>query len=378
MPFKLPYGLCEGSLVTIDQVKPGLACNCFCPNCSQRLIAKKGNRVIHHFAHFNSPECAGGLETPLHRICKDIIAAKKEFSVPAYYSSKGKKMAEATVIQVENVYLEKRIDTIVPDIIIESKGRTLLVEIEVTHRIDDIKLKKIRRNGLAVVTVDASKLLKEQFAKGDYLLKEEAFQNALIYGTDFKKWLHNPKFRTIERKQAREAAQKREQLFIEENFITSPKGIVKTFKSFKKRNGFDFFYVDDCPIEKRTWKTGSSTGRHYAGAEDCRTCRFCQKLEQRPHPHTGFIKYLFPNKVDCTGSIGIALDKEKYFISGKGPKDYFAAEGRFLVVDQSKNKRFFHRFHQAYKFYLQSSSASVYDFTTGELIEQKVRKAITH
>ena len=194
----------------------------------------------------------------------------------------------------------------------ECQGKSLLIEIEVTHPVDEKKLRKIRQNGLAVISVDARKLVKDQIDKGDYLLKEGSFQNTLVYETDFKKWLHNPKYSNIERQQKKETARKKQQLFLQENFITNSKGIVKEFKSFKKRNGFDLFYVDDCPIEMRTWKTGANTGRHYASVNDCRSCRFCQKLEQRAHPHAGFIKYLFPNKVDCTGKFDLSLDKEKF------------------------------------------------------------------
>ena len=374
MAFKLPYGVCAEKLVTIDEVKPGLSCNCVCPSCNELLIAKKGLRKVHHFAHYSSPECAGGVETPLHKICKDIIAQKKEFTVPAYFSSKGKKMADGTTIQVDNVYLEKRLDSIVPDIILECKGRNLIVEIEVTHPVDDFKLKKIRRQALAVISVDARKLVKELFEKGDYLLKDESFQAALVYGTEFKKWLHNPKYKEIERKQGKETAERRQQLFLEKNYIGKPKGTLKEFKTFKKRNGFDLFFVEDCPIQMRTWKSGPRSGKPYASADDCKACRFCHKLEQRAYPHTGFIKHLFPNKVDCTGNFSQHLDKNKYVVKGKGPQGYYTAVGRFMVIGENEERKFFYQFHKAYNFYLQCGSASIIDIQNNELIEQKILK----
>jgi len=366
--------LCEGELVTIDAVKAGLACNCFCPCCNEQLIAKKGAQKVHHFAHYKSPECAGGIETPLHRICKDIIQQKKEFTLPPYFSSKGKKMADAITIRPDRVFLEKRLDTIVPDIVVEYKGRTLLVEIEVTHPVDEIKQKKIKRKGYAVVCVDARKIVKDLFEKGDYFLEDEAFQNTLIYGVAFKKWLYNPKYHQIERKQAKESAERRKQLFLEKNYISQPKGTLKEFKAFKKRNGFDLFYVEDCPIQMRTWKSGPRSGNYYASADDCRSCRFCYKLEQRAYPHTAFIKHLFPNKVDCLGGFALTLDKNKFFVSGKGPREYFAALGRFVVINEKEERTFFYEFHKAYSFYLQCGTASVINAQTDELIEQKILK----
>jgi hypothetical protein len=122
----------------------------------------------------------------------------------------------------------------------------------------------------------------------------------------------------------------------------------------------------------RSWKTGPRSGNYYASADDCRSCRFCNKLEQRAHPHTGFIKHLFPNKVDCTGNFATPLDKDKYIIKGKGPRDYYAAVGRFMVINEKEERKFFYQFHKAYNFYLQSGPASIINIQNDELIEQKI------
>lgn len=47
-----------GEVVSIDDVPSGLKCNCICPNCNVRLIAKKGKKNVHHFAHVNGAECS--------------------------------------------------------------------------------------------------------------------------------------------------------------------------------------------------------------------------------------------------------------------------------------------------------------------------------
>ena len=38
-------------LVHIDEVERGLACNCICPCCEQRMIANKGEKNQHYFSH---------------------------------------------------------------------------------------------------------------------------------------------------------------------------------------------------------------------------------------------------------------------------------------------------------------------------------------
>lgn len=40
-----------GEMVSIDEVARGLACNCKCPSCGGRLVAKKADVNAHHFAH---------------------------------------------------------------------------------------------------------------------------------------------------------------------------------------------------------------------------------------------------------------------------------------------------------------------------------------
>lgn len=85
MDIKLPYGNKNGVDVTIDEVESGLKCECYCPFCKSQLIARKGNLKTHHFAHYKELDCGYGVETILHKLCKEIIAKSKSFVVPALY-----------------------------------------------------------------------------------------------------------------------------------------------------------------------------------------------------------------------------------------------------------------------------------------------------
>ncbi|WP_305845405.1 competence protein CoiA family protein [Photobacterium leiognathi] len=40
--------------VDVDEVQSGKQCNCFCPSCKSDLVAKHGDKKIHHFAHLKS------------------------------------------------------------------------------------------------------------------------------------------------------------------------------------------------------------------------------------------------------------------------------------------------------------------------------------
>ena len=39
-----------GEMVSVDEVERGLACNCKCPSCDGRLVARKADVNAHHFA----------------------------------------------------------------------------------------------------------------------------------------------------------------------------------------------------------------------------------------------------------------------------------------------------------------------------------------
>lgn len=70
----LTYALKDNSLVHISEVESGLQCGCKCPACGETLIARKGDKVIHHFAHKSTVECEFGYQTSLHLAAKKVIS----------------------------------------------------------------------------------------------------------------------------------------------------------------------------------------------------------------------------------------------------------------------------------------------------------------
>ena len=76
---KLTYGKNqEGRLVHIEDVPSGLECNCVCPECGAKLIARKGKKNQKHFAHDNGADCIGGRMTALHMLAQQIIQEEKK------------------------------------------------------------------------------------------------------------------------------------------------------------------------------------------------------------------------------------------------------------------------------------------------------------
>lgn len=75
----LTYALnSDNRLMYINDVPNGLECNCICPGCKEKLIAKNDGKVReHHFAHASNKECISGYQTMIHLLAKAIIVNKR-------------------------------------------------------------------------------------------------------------------------------------------------------------------------------------------------------------------------------------------------------------------------------------------------------------
>lgn len=162
-PFHFIYAWKDGRIVSISQVERGLNCHCTCPACGGALVAKKGKKVSHHFAHYQSDHCEYGNETALHMAAKEIIAAASKIWIPpamlTFHSPKSPEQIKAEAeIHVDSVRLEKRVGEIIPDIIVSSGGHEFFIEICVTHPVDAEKLEKISALNISTLEIDLSKM----------------------------------------------------------------------------------------------------------------------------------------------------------------------------------------------------------------------------
>ena len=157
----LPYALnAENQIKNINEVPNGLECNCICPGCKEPLIAKNEGKIReHHFAHNGDSECESGYQTMIHLLAKDIIEETKIF--PIFLDGKFLSACEV----YKEVSLVKELG-IIPDIL----GFTpitdgpnivgkipVIVEIYVTHKVDEEKANILKRSGIPSVEVDLSK-----------------------------------------------------------------------------------------------------------------------------------------------------------------------------------------------------------------------------
>ena len=181
---KLPYDLdSEGKLISIDKVTvSGLACNCRCPKCKERLEARIGTgKREKHFAHSKHSNCYGAYMTILHIRAEEIIEEHKTVMAPKYtskYGSVSPRMLEFVDVEVER--REDRKD-LQPDIVgITEDGKRWAVEILNTHEVDDKKRDKILESGITCLEIDVSSQVVEKL------------EDFLLHSSLCREWINNP------------------------------------------------------------------------------------------------------------------------------------------------------------------------------------------
>ena len=194
---QLPYGLKNNRLVHVDETVSGLDCNCICPSCHSPLVAKKGKNIKNHFAHHVNTSCINGLETSVHLAAKQIISDEKGIDFPYLEArtsckdnigklhEKNKVISKNIFYSLDSIALETKFANTIPDIIAYYKGQPIIIEIAVTHFVDNTKLKKIKALNIACIEIDLSKIK-------DYFSLSELQESVLSAAP--RKWVHNPKY----------------------------------------------------------------------------------------------------------------------------------------------------------------------------------------
>lgn len=99
----------NGNFVHIDDVPKGLACDCYCPSCKEKLVAKNGGvKRIHHFAHASGMDCEAAYETMLHKLAKlrvqEAFMSKDVFNVSFEYRSYCPQVNSCTFVRYGDCY----------------------------------------------------------------------------------------------------------------------------------------------------------------------------------------------------------------------------------------------------------------------------------
>lgn len=188
---RVPFGLQDGKLYEPFQVPNGKSCGCACPACKRPLVARQ-NAATPHFAHASGQDCAKALETAVHLAAKQLIAERRELRLPAlkFYNHWSLKQGFETiyverVVKLDEVHVEKWLDDMRPDLVVTINGQNYLVEIAVTHFVDEVKFEKIRQRKIPTIEIDAASL-KTVFTFA-------ALEDLLFTTTYPATWLYHPR-----------------------------------------------------------------------------------------------------------------------------------------------------------------------------------------
>lgn len=191
---KLTYGLdINGRLIHVNDVVKGKDCLCTCPECGAQLIAKKGEKNQHHFAHVNGADCTGARMTALHRLAQQIIKDQKSVRLPRYEGMYAPAI-ESKVITFDDVILEKTIQSEYinrrPDCVGIKCDKydhihEIWIEIKVTHGIDPSKMQDVIANDITCIEIDLSDLLETNYTQDDIF-------ELVITKPDKIRWINSP------------------------------------------------------------------------------------------------------------------------------------------------------------------------------------------
>jgi len=193
---RIVFGMKDGEFVHIDSLSlTGKDCGCVCPVCGTPLIAKhKRKRNTNHFAHASGTERAECYETVLHQMAKKILSEINYIVLPGLnIKLSSTKYARKFVFirdyppdgkfKISDVRIEKKIEDVIPDIVVMGiDGSKIMIEICVTHAVDETKLNKIVKMELPAIEIDLS----------DFNLTPDSYavlKKILIDETNKKMWL---------------------------------------------------------------------------------------------------------------------------------------------------------------------------------------------
>ncbi len=190
----------DGLRADVKDVANGLKCRCVCFECEQPVIARQGPKVKWHFAHHAPTNCRPSPESELHFYAKSLLAERLWCWIPEVHASAAemtKRISQRRKYQFVEVKVEKADGNVRPDLLLIAKGGKILhIEIYVRHKVDPIKLEKLRTRGISSIEIDLSKLDWDDRTGWDLAILETAP----------REWLHNVKASETEHEMAAAAA----------------------------------------------------------------------------------------------------------------------------------------------------------------------------
>jgi len=96
---------------------------------------------------------------------------------------------DSCMLEFDEIRIEQHYGSVIPDAMIFKRGHPLIIEIKVTHEVDDLKLRKIKELGISAIEID---LLNTNSPSTTYngFVRDYVIESKLN-----KKWLYNNRAR---------------------------------------------------------------------------------------------------------------------------------------------------------------------------------------
>lgn len=141
--------LCPIDVNDLPKSRNGLNCHCSCVECNMDLEACQGEKRSWYFRHTDQTACKGGPMTALHLMAQFLLIGNKTIR-----TKEGEETYQNGV--TEFILPKSRFKV---DVAGDKKGSDkLVIEIRVTHAIDDAKLRFLKDQKIHSIEIDLSEV----------------------------------------------------------------------------------------------------------------------------------------------------------------------------------------------------------------------------
>jgi hypothetical protein len=190
----------SGRVIDAVEAARGLACECVCPACGSRLLARKGEVKVPHFAHHESTNCVGAAMTALHLAAQQLIVEAQRLALSPLEVQVSRQHARLGTYQKAEQF-EHGAEWALCDARAEvgiGRGRRadvsgddpemgrVTVEVRVTHEVDSEKARDLAGLGIPCVEVNLQEWVGQMMTMAT--LAEQVLDRR-----DNRTWVHHPR-----------------------------------------------------------------------------------------------------------------------------------------------------------------------------------------
>ena len=184
----LNYALCDGKPIHISRISGHAGNGYTCPACGQPLAVRSAGNAAIRFEHVSGAECRYGREVSLQLAMSELISRIGGIAIPAVYIEfRSHKqpilLSEPRTVSVEKAETLFLTDDNIPDILLTSGGKRLLLIMRTAAGCSEESLNRLTESGMSAIGINLS--------RGSDLLSGEALTPFVTDVCREKYWIRN-------------------------------------------------------------------------------------------------------------------------------------------------------------------------------------------